>query len=151
LKGSRFPPSNHKIGAHSARITPYPTGRHFGGGDVQALRARLRSHRPLRDISQQALARIRDIGFPISRATSRLRRRLSLMVSGKALDRYKPWAAGRSFHSPAEAPKGLERTDVQKRFAQSNFAAHPHREVGFRAKSTAIVSQMKQADQANNY
>jgi hypothetical protein len=29
-----------------ARITPYPTGRLFWGGAAQALRARLRSHRP---------------------------------------------------------------------------------------------------------
>ena len=29
-----------------ARITPFPTGRHFGVALSQALRARLRSHRP---------------------------------------------------------------------------------------------------------
>ncbi len=40
-----------------ARIIPYPTGRFFGGTLSQALRARLRSHRPSGTFSQQPLAR----------------------------------------------------------------------------------------------
>jgi hypothetical protein len=38
--------SNHRIGAHTCTNQPYPTGRLFGAMLSQALRARLRSHRP---------------------------------------------------------------------------------------------------------
>src|ERR1700720_4050930 len=38
--------SNHRIGAHTCTNQPYPTGRLFWGALFQALRARLRSHRP---------------------------------------------------------------------------------------------------------
>jgi hypothetical protein len=40
---SKLRHSNHRIGAHTARIRPYPTGRLFWVALFQALRARLRS------------------------------------------------------------------------------------------------------------
>jgi hypothetical protein len=46
---SKFRHSNHRIGSlirSPARIIPYPTGRLFWMAPSQALRARLRSHRP---------------------------------------------------------------------------------------------------------
>jgi hypothetical protein len=46
---SKFRHSNHRIGLlirSPARIIPYPTGRLFWMAPSQALRARLRSHRP---------------------------------------------------------------------------------------------------------
>src|ERR1700722_4413080 len=44
---SSFQYCNHPIEVRTpSRIRPYPTGRLFWDGDSQALRARLRSHRP---------------------------------------------------------------------------------------------------------
>jgi hypothetical protein len=53
-------------------VTPYPTGRFSRGDAVPGTSCQAMIAPSLRDISQQALARIRDLGIPISRATSRL-------------------------------------------------------------------------------